>query len=112
MVRRIHDCLNAKEDRSYIFPFLWLHGEEHDRLVEEIDAVYKSGIREICFESRPYADFCGDKWWEDFAFMLEQARQRDMRVWLLDDKHFPSGYANGAIEKKYPHLRRKCVRIE
>ena len=29
-----------------------------------------------------------------------------MQVWLLDDKHFPSGYANGLLEKKYPHLAR------
>ncbi len=112
MMERIEHCLKGKEDTSHIFPFLWLHGEEHDRLVEEIDAVYNSGIREICFESRPYEDFCGDKWWEDFAFMLQEARKRNMRVWLLDDKHFPTGYANGSIEKKYPHLRRKCVRIE
>ena len=111
MLKRINDCLNGKEG-SYIFPFLWLHGEEHSKIAEEIEAIYNSGIKEICFESRTHNEFCEEKWFEDFAFMLEEARKKDMRVWLLDDKHFPTGYANGAIEKKYPHLRRKCVRIE
>ncbi len=108
---KIKECLEGKEG-SYIFPFLWLHGEEHDKLSEEIEAVYKSGIKEICFESRTYEDFCGEKWWEDFAFMLDECKKRDMRVWLLDDKHFPTGYANNAIERKYPHLKKKCVRVE
>ena len=28
-----------------------------------------------------------------------------MKVWLLDDKHFPTGYANGKILEKYPEHR-------
>lgn len=34
-----------------------------------------------------------------------------MRVWLFDDCHFPTGYANGAIKNKYPELREKYLKI-
>ena len=45
-------------------------------------------------------------WWDDMDLVLAEAQKRGMKVWILDDKHFPTGYANGLIPKKYPHLRR------
>ncbi len=57
-------------------------------------------------ESRPHNFFCEEQWWEDMDVILEEAEKRGMRVWILDDKHFPTGYANGLIPKKYPHLRK------
>ncbi|MBP3388416.1 MAG: hypothetical protein J6K98_00915, partial [Clostridia bacterium] len=109
MDKRLWDCLNGQED-SYIFPFLWLHGESRAQLSRELDAIQQSGIREFCAESRPYEAFCQDAWWEDFGFLLREAQARDMRVWLLDDKHFPTGIANGYFrehprKRPYPMLR-------
>ena len=107
----IEQCLAGQESKNRIFPFLWVHGEPHSRLQEEMDAIYNCGLRAFCVESRPHPHFCEAGWWEDLGFILQYAKQRDMQVWVLDDKHFPTGYANAAIEKKYPHLRRKCVRV-
>ena len=107
----IDNCLKGKEDRNRIFPFLRVHGEPHDRLRDELDAICNCGLRAFCVESRPHPEFCEEGWWNDLGFILSYAKQRNMQVWVLDDKHFPTGYANSAIEKKYPHLRRKSVRI-
>lgn len=109
MEQRLLQCLEGKED-SYILPFLWLHGETHAQLSEELDAIQASGIREFCAESRPYQQFGQPQWWEDFGFLLKEARRRNMRVWLLDDQHFPTGFANGYYrtherENKFPMLR-------
>lgn len=110
MSQRILDCLNENHG-SYILPFLWLHGESHERLREEILAIKNSGIREFCAESRPYEAFCQEQWWADFAFILKTARELDMKVWLLDDKKFPTGYANGSLEaEENAYLRKKLVR--
>ena len=73
---------------NYILPFFWQHGESHDELRREIDAIYNSGIRAFCAESRVYEKFAEEPWWHDFGFMLEEAKKRGMQVWLLDDKHF------------------------
>ncbi len=38
-----------------------------------------------------------------------------MTMWILDDSHFPTGYANGEVEKRYPHLCKKylcCMILE
>lgn len=32
------------------------------------------------------------------------------KVWILDDKHFPTGYANGLLQKKYPERERRFLR--
>lgn len=46
--------------------------------------------------------------------ILDEAKKRNMKVWILDDSHFPTGYANGALEKEPDTLRRQsiCCRIE
>ena len=110
MEERINDCLKGKWG-NYVLPFLWLHGEPKERVREEILAIKNSGISEFCAESRPYEKFCQDEWWDDFGFILKTAKELGMRVWLLDDKKFPSGYANGYLEKEENAcLRKRLIR--
>ena len=110
MNHRVNECL-SNQYGSYIFPFLWLHGEPQERIREEILAIKNSGISEFCAESRPYENFCRDQWWDDFGFILKTAKELGMRVWLLDDKKFPTGYANGYLEApERAHLRKKLIR--
>ena len=111
MNKALKECLENKQNRDNIFPFLWMREESKEEIVEEIDAIYNDGCREFCCESRPYEHFCGAGWWDDFAFILEYAKKKGMRVWLLDDKHFPTGYANGYIHA-HPELRPKTLRYE
>jgi len=105
------DVLKNQYD-NYILPFFWQHGEDDAVLLEEMDKIYRSGIRAVCIESRPHEDFCKEGWWEDFDLIMSEAEKRGMKVWLLDDKHFPTGYANGLIKEKYPHLRKWHIREE
>ena len=98
---KISDLLHGRGD-NYILPFFWQHGEDADTLIAEIDAIEKSGIKALCVESRTHEQFCEDGWWETMDLILSECESRDMKVWILDDKHFPSGYANGIIPKKYP----------
>lgn len=88
---------------NYILPFLWMHGEGKEILKEEMDRIEECGIREICLESRPHPDFAGSVWWEELDFIMEEARSRNMRIWILDDDKFPTGHANGAYED-HPEL--------
>ena len=47
---------------------------------------------------------------EDDGHYFGGSRKRGMRVWILDDKHFPTGYANGILEHEDLNLRRKFLR--
>ena len=92
-----------------IFPFLWMRGEEEAILRREIEKIAQCGIRAVCVEARPHDDFCGPGWWHDMDIVLDEAKKRGMRVWILDDKHFPTGYANGLIETKYPERKKQYL---
>lgn len=103
MDKRLSECLNHEFSKEYILPFFWQHGEGQDILEQEMEAMRNCGIEEFCVESRPHEAFGEDKWWDDFEFILKYAKQNKMKVWLLDDKHFPTGYANGYL-KTHPKL--------
>lgn len=94
-----------------IFPFLWVKGESLDVIERELLAIKSFGIDSVCIESRTHPDFCGDSWFADMGGILEAAERLDMRVWLLDDAHYPTGYANGNIEK-HPDCRAWRIKAE
>ncbi|MFB3159880.1 glycosyl hydrolase [Neobacillus sp. 179-J 1A1 HS] len=108
MEKTIKDLINNKNE-NYILPFLWMKGEDEQIIREEISKIYECGIRGICVEARPHPDFAGPGWWHDLDVVMEEARERGMRVWVLDDAHFPTGYANGLIEKKYPNRKKTYI---
>ena len=105
MLQQLNDILNGKED-NYILPFYWQQGNHYDKIPQQIQAIYDSGARAFCVESRTHCDFAGPIWWKDMDLMLSEAKKRDMKVWILDDDHFPTGHANGWIKNKYPELRK------
>ncbi len=99
----------AGNEANYLLPFYWQHGTHRDRIPAQIERIYKSGCRALCVESRPHPDFCGPDWWADMDVILSECEKRGMKVWVFDDKRYPTGYANGLIETKYPHLRQREI---
>ncbi len=102
------DIQNGRYENS-IAPFLWLHHEDDGLIVKELKAIHDAGIGAVCLESRTHDEFCRDGWWEDLAVIFKTCKELGMKVWILDDKHFPSGYANGIFKDRYPHLRQKPI---
>lgn len=96
-------------DKNHIFPFLWMRGEEEAVLRTEMKKIAECGIGAVCVEARPHDEFCREGWWHDMDIILDEAKKRDMKVWILDDKHFPTGYANGLIEEKYPERKKLYI---
>ena len=91
---------------NHILPFLWMRGESEEILREEMQKIDECGIGAVCLEARPHEEFCKEGWWHDVDIIMDEARKRDMKIWILDDKHFPTGYANGLIDEKYPERKK------
>ncbi|KWX84921.1 glycosyl transferase family 2, partial [Paenibacillus riograndensis] len=108
MGSRIAEGLQGRE-ANYILPFLWQHGQEEEVIREEIARVHESGIGALCVEARPHPDFLGPKWWQDMDIIMDEARKRGMKVWLLDDDHFPTGHAAGRVKQAPEELHRKFL---
>jgi hypothetical protein len=51
---------------------------------------------------------------EYFAFFKQfvlEAKKRDMRVWIVDDAGYPSGFAGGKISSEKPELRMQALSV-
>ena len=98
------------EGGNYVAPFLWLHNEDDSLIVKELHRIHDCGIGAVCIESRTHEEFCRDDWWSDVRLIIDTCKSLGMKLWILDDKHFPSGYANGIFEKEEnKHLRVTCI---
>lgn len=101
-MQKISNCL---------YPFFWQHGEAPEILSDYVDKIYESGMRGFCIEARPHPDFLGEGWWHDLDLILGKAKEKDMKVWILDDSHFPTGFANGKIRDCYPEYKKIFVDV-
>lgn len=104
----INHLLEGKYD-NHIFPFLWIHGEPEKVLREYVKAIDEAHIKAFCVESRPHPEFVKAGWWRDMDILIDEAKKRNMKMWILDDSHFPTGFCNGEIEKAHPSLRRLSI---
>ncbi|HHV11873.1 MAG TPA: hypothetical protein GXX75_16485 [Clostridiales bacterium] len=105
MNKRVIEVMQGRGE-NYILPFLWLHGAEEEMLRHCMEKIDNCGIKAVCLESRPHPDFAGPRWWHDLDILIDEAKKRNMRIWILDDSHFPTGYANGAAAQAPEHLKR------
>lgn len=92
--------------KNYLYPFFWQHGESEDVIREYMDKISESGMRAVCIEARPHPEFVADGWWHDMSVIIEKAKEKGMKLWILDDSHFPTGYANGRIARDYPGYKK------
>lgn len=109
MAQRLKEAL-AGQEANALLPFLWQRGEDEAVIREEMARVHAAGIGAVCIEARPHPDFYGPRWWRDVDIIMEEARARGMRVWMLDDDHFPTGHARGKLEGAPDELRRLFVK--
>ena len=106
--KTIQALLEGREENHQL-PFLWLHGEDEATLRQMMAVIHRASCGAVCLESRTHPDFCGPQWWHDLDIILEEAKARGMRVWILDDKHYPSGMANGALLQAPEELCRQNI---
>lgn len=103
--------MNKQTISNSLYPFFWLHGEKPEVLLHYMDKIEQSGMKGVCLEARPHPEFIKEGWWHDLDLILQTAEKKDMKVWILDDSHFPTGYANGEIEKNYPQYLKQYLAV-
>ncbi len=102
---RLEEYLSGKEF-DYVTPFYWQHGAEKRQIdiPTRVRQLYEDGNRSLCVESRPHPNFCKDEWWSDMKLLCATAKELGMKVWIMDTKHYPTGYISGFADN-WPHLR-------
>lgn len=105
---QIEKLLNDRGE-NYLLPFLWVHGEDAATYRRMVNVIHDANIGAFCVEARPHPHFCQEQWWHDMDVILDEAEKLGMKVWILDDKHFPTGYAAGEVLGAPLEQRRQSI---
>jgi hypothetical protein len=88
--------------RQLTGPLFWLHGDESkERLQEYLKAVADGGNGSFTAESRPHTDWLGEGWYRDLGICLDSAKQLGLKMWIFDEKWWPSGEVAGKVPAQY-----------
>jgi hypothetical protein len=55
--------------------------------------------------------YLSPEYFQMFRVLVEEAKKRDLRVWIIDDAGYPSGFAGGLISTEKPELRMQALTI-
>ena len=106
---RLDHLLPPGPGHTSLAPLFWQRGEGPERIDAEMRLMHSAGIDGVIVESRPHPDFLGPLWWRDIDAVMDAARELGMRVWVFDDKEFPTGGVGGAVRGQ-PAARKRFIR--
>ncbi len=90
------------ESRRYVQPLYWLHGDESKEQLELfIEKMAELGCGGFVAESRPHNDFLGEGWYRDLDICLAAAKKHGMKMWIFDEKWWPSQSIGGKVPERY-----------
>lgn len=99
--------------RRWTGPLFWLHGDEsRERLEMYLDRVAESGNGSFTAESRPHKDWLGEGWYRDLAICLESAKRLNLKMWIFDEKWWPSQGIGGKVPPEYAAKKLKATSVE
>ncbi|MBI5385436.1 MAG: hypothetical protein HZA90_12225 [Verrucomicrobia bacterium] len=90
------------EARRLTGPLFWLHGDESkERLEMYVAKVAEGGNGSFTAESRPHKDWLGEGWWRDLGICLEAAKKHGLKLWIFDEKWWPSQGVGGKVPPRH-----------
>jgi len=92
------------EARRLTGPLFWLHGdanETKERLELYLGKIAEGDNGSFCAESRPHSDWLGPRWFDDLDICLQAAKKLDLKMWIFDEKWWPSQTVDGKVPPEY-----------
>jgi hypothetical protein len=90
------------EARKLTGPLFWLHGDDsRQRLEMYVGKVAEGGNGCFTAESRPHNDWLGEGWYRDLGICLEAAKKHGLKMYIFDEKWWPSGEVGGKVPAQY-----------
>ena len=77
----------------------------------DLDRLKAIGFRAVTIEAGygMSAPYLSPGWFETVKVAVEQAKRRGMRVWIIDEGKYPSGFAGGKFSAERPDLRMQAL---
>jgi hypothetical protein len=95
-------------------PYYGLNGPVSIPQVErDLDTLHGLGFQAVTVQAgynMPFA-YLSPEYFAFFRNFVKEARQRNMRVWIVDDAGYPSGFAGGKFTTEKPELRMQALEV-
>ncbi len=95
-------------------PYYGLNGSISIPQVErDLDTLKGLGFQAVTVQAgynMPFA-YLSPEYFAFFRKFVEEAKQRNMRVWIVDDAGYPSGFAGGKFTTEKPELRMQALEV-
>jgi alpha-L-rhamnosidase len=95
-------------------PYVDLSGQvSQPEIQRDLDEIKRLGFRAITVQagvSLPF-DYLSPQYFSFFKMLVAEAKQRNLRVWIVDDIGYPSGFAGGKFTSDAPSLRMQTLAI-
>ncbi len=77
----------------------------------DLDTLHQLGFRAVTVQAGrnlPF-DYLSPEYFAFFKSFVQEAKKRGMRVWIVDDAGYPSGFAGGRFTSTAPELRMQAL---
>ena len=95
-------------------PYYGLNGPVTIPQVErDLDTLQSLGFQAVTVQAgynMPFA-YLSPEYFAFFRSFVAEAKKRNMRVWIVDDAGYPSGFAGGKFATEKPELRMQAIEI-
>lgn len=95
-------------------PYFGLNGKVSvEELNRDLDTLHGLGFQAVTVQGgydMPFA-YLSPQYFDFFRQLVDQAKKRNMRVWIVDDAGYPSGFAGGKFTSDKPDLRMQGLEV-
>jgi hypothetical protein len=93
-------------------PYYGLNGAVDETVIRrDLDTMKSLGYRAVTVQAgygMPFA-YLSPEYFKFFRTFVEEAKKRNMRVWIVDDAGYPSGFAGGKFTELKPEMRMQAL---
>lgn len=103
--------LSPPVEYGMTFYWGWDGNVTEEVMARDMDGFLKRNVRLVTLEPgyKMGSPYLSEGWFENVKLAVELARQRGMRVWLVDEGKYPSGFAGGKFSAERPELRMQAL---
>src|SRR5271155_2265348 len=95
-------------------PYYGLNGAVDETVIRrDLDTMKSLGYQAVTVQAgygMPFA-YLSPEYFKFFRTFVEEAKKRDMRVWIVDDAGYPSGFAGGKFTELKPEFRMQALNV-
>jgi hypothetical protein len=95
-------------------PYYGLNGNVTlEQVRRDLDTLHGLGFQAVTVQAgfgMPFA-YLSPEYFAFFRSFVDEAKKRDMRVWIVDDAGYPSGFAGGKFSSQAPEMRMQALEV-